>query len=164
MIPGYRISETPWPGYQTNVAINGKTVGGTEQLCGVLGNYYTKYGEVLCNIQVNEIILVQQSSSKDLRFCGFGALSDCNCAQSSFDSTQFTTRQATSFASVTSLTVKYTDSLQSITFNNQMADTVSSVCGSADGFSKCPRVIVFKDKTTGQLVTFPYKGMTYDAS
>ena len=79
-------------------------------------------------------------------------LSDCSCAQSSFESTQFTTAPVTSFASVTSLTLKYNDSLQSITFNTQVPDTVSSVCGSADGFSKCgPRVILFKDKTNSFL-------------
>ena len=42
-----------------------------------------------------------------------------------------------------------------------MPDTVSSVCGLADGFSNCglgPRVIFFKDKITGELITFPYKG------
>ena len=99
---------------------------------------------------------MQQNAARDLRFCGFGALSDCNCAQSSFDPNHFTTAPATSFASVTS-----------ITFNTQIPDTVSSVCGSTDGFSKCglgPRVILFKEKMTGQLVTFPYKGFEFDSA
>jgi hypothetical protein len=40
-----------------------------------------------------------------------------------------------------------------------MYDTVSSVCGNADGFSKCGlRTLVFTDKITGFEITFPYKG------
>jgi hypothetical protein len=40
-----------------------------------------------------------------------------------------------------------------------MPDTVSSVCGNADGFTKCgPRTLVFKDKMTGFQITFPYNG------
>jgi hypothetical protein len=40
-----------------------------------------------------------------------------------------------------------------------MYDTVSSVCGNADGFTKCGlRTLVFKDKMTGLQITFPYKG------
>ncbi len=45
-----------------------------------------------------------------------------------------------------------------------MPETVSSVCGLADGFSKCPRVIIFTDKMTGQLVAFPYKGFQWNAA
>jgi hypothetical protein len=48
----------------------------------------------------------------------------------------------------------------------QMPDTVSAVCGLADGFSKCglgPRVITFTDKITGQPVAFPYNGFTWNA-
>jgi hypothetical protein len=40
-----------------------------------------------------------------------------------------------------------------------MYDTVSSVCGNADGFTKCGlRTLVFTDKMTGFQITFPYKG------
>ena len=40
-----------------------------------------------------------------------------------------------------------------------MYDTVSSVCGNADGFTKCGlRILVFTDKMTGFQITFPYKG------
>ena len=44
-----------------------------------------------------------------------------------------------------------------------MPDTVSSVCGAADGISKCgPRVLTFKDKMTKILIIFPYKGFQFD--
>jgi hypothetical protein len=40
-----------------------------------------------------------------------------------------------------------------------MYDTVSSVCGNADGFTKCGlRTLVFTDKMTGFQISFPYKG------
>ncbi len=40
-----------------------------------------------------------------------------------------------------------------------MRDTVSSVCGNADGFTKCGlRTLEFTDKMTGFKITFPYKG------
>jgi hypothetical protein len=41
-----------------------------------------------------------------------------------------------------------------------MADTVSRVCGNADGFSKCGlrSTLFITDKMTGRQITFPYKG------
>jgi hypothetical protein len=48
-----------------------------------------------------------------------------------------------------------------------MYDTVSSVCGNADGFTKCgSRTLVFTEKMTGFKITFPYKGfeLNYDQS
>jgi hypothetical protein len=67
-----------------------------------LADYYsTKNYEAACNIQVNEIILVQQTAANSLSFCGFGALAECNCSQSSFDPARFTTPPATPFASAT---------------------------------------------------------------
>ena len=41
-----------------------------------------------------------------------------------------------------------------------MTDTVSRVCGNADGFTKCGlrSALVFTDKMTGFQITFPYKG------
>jgi hypothetical protein len=94
-------------------------------------------------------------------FCGFGVLADCDCATSSLNPALFTTMPTSLFVSATSISVKSTDGIQSIAFNTQIPDTVSSVCGSADGFSKCglgPRYVSFKDKMTGLMVTFPYKG------
>ena len=82
------------------------------QLCGVLTNYYETYYEVTCNIQVNEIIIVQQNAANSLRFCGFGVLAECDCSQSSFDSASFTTPPETPFASANSISVKSTDSTQ----------------------------------------------------
>jgi hypothetical protein len=77
-----------------------------------MANYYatTNY-EAACNIQANEIILVQQNAAYNLRFCGFGALSDCNCSQSSFDTLLFTTPPATPFASATSISVAQSESV-----------------------------------------------------
>jgi hypothetical protein len=78
-------------------------------------------------------------------FCGFGALAECNCAASSFDPARFTTPQ-TPLASITSLALKSTDSVQIILISKAF-DTVSTVCGSADGVSKCgPGSLYFKDK------------------
>ena len=81
------------------------------QLCGVLADYYaTQSYEIACNIQVNEIILEQQNTKGELRFCGFGVLAECECSQSSFDPSNFTQPPATPFASATSISVKSTDS------------------------------------------------------
>jgi hypothetical protein len=48
----------------------------------------------------------------------------------------------------------------------QGPDTISSTCGSADGFSKCgPRSLKFKDKLTGQeILSWPYTGFSFDAT
>jgi hypothetical protein len=49
----------------------------------------------------------------------------------------------------------------------QMPDTVSSVCGVADGNKKCSlytRIISFTDKATGLLIIFPYYGFTFNAA
>ena len=62
-------------------------------------------------IQANEIILVQNSIGKTLRFGGFGALADCDCSVTSFNPALFTTTPATAFASATSISAKSTDSV-----------------------------------------------------
>ncbi len=97
---------------------------------------------------------------------GVSILSDCDCSTSSFNPAIFTLRGA-AFASATTINVKSTDAPVSITFNIQKPDTESSVCGNADGFTKCglgPRVIIYTDKMTGQTVTFPYKGFELNAA
>lgn len=101
-----------------------------------------------------------------LAMAGMGILSSCDCSKSSF-SPKLILLPAKPFASATTLTTSYTDLPISITFNTRMPDTVSCVCGPADGFTKCglgPRVISFKDKETGELVTFPYRGFDWDAA
>jgi hypothetical protein len=113
LLPGYKNAASSWPAWQTNVAVYVNSEGGTKKLCGVLADYYTTYSETACNIQGNEIILVQQNAANKLVFCGFGALADCDCSQSSFDPARFTTPQ-TPLASVTSLQIKSTDSVQTI--------------------------------------------------
>jgi hypothetical protein len=68
------------------------------------------------------------------------------------------------FASATSISVKSTDSVQQISFNTQIPDTISSSCGSGDGISKCgPRAISFKDKSTGlKICKWPYLGFEWN--
>jgi hypothetical protein len=106
LIPIYYKDQDDWENYQNNVAIYGKTVAGAQQLLGVLGNYYKKkYGEILCSIQANEIIVVQQNSKFNLIFSGFGVLSDCDCSKSQFDPSLFTITPTTLLVSITSLTV-----------------------------------------------------------
>jgi hypothetical protein len=82
---GYQKSNSYWPEYQTNVAIYSNTIGGPQQLCGVLSNYYPLYVETSCQRQANSITLKQQTSTHDLRLCGVGALADCDCSLSSFN-------------------------------------------------------------------------------
>ncbi len=101
-----------------------------------------------------------------LAMAGLSILSDCDCSLSSLNPSLFTLSGA-AFASATTLNVKSTDAPVSITLNMQMPDAVSSVCGNADGFTKCglgPRVIIYTDKMTGQQVTFPYKGFELNAA
>jgi hypothetical protein len=44
-----------------------------------------------------------------------------------------------------------------------LPDTMSSVCGLADGFSFCPHGIKFTNKETGMPVTFPFNGHSWNA-
>jgi hypothetical protein len=44
-----------------------------------------------------------------------------------------------------------------------MPDTVSSICGLADGFSHCPHTVSFTDSDNNP-VTFPYNGFTWNAA
>jgi hypothetical protein len=112
LIPGYTFAPTTqtWPAWQSNVAIYTKTVEGTQQLCGILSDYFAKYSEALCNFQANEIVVVQQNAANNLVFCGFVALAECNCAQASLDPARFTMTQ-TPLASATSLSITSTDSV-----------------------------------------------------
>ncbi len=124
-----------------------------------LAGYYTNYNEAQCNFQANEIILVQQNAAQDLRFCGFGALAECNCAASSFDPTRFTTQQ-TPLASTTSIEFKNTDSVQNILIT-KVIGTVSTNSNCADCGS---RLLSFKDKLTNYVIlSWPYRGYTFDA-
>jgi hypothetical protein len=47
-----------------------------------------------------------------------------------------------------------------------LIDTVSSVCGNADGFTSCgSRTVVLTDLTNSQVITtFPYKKITWSAT
>jgi hypothetical protein len=110
----------------------------------------------------NKIIVTRPGNDMTLAMAGISILSDCDCSTSSFNPTQFTTTPATPFVSVTSISVQKTSLVQTITFNKQFPDTISSVCGSADGFTKCGvRSVSFYD--SGVLIsTFPYKGFIWD--
>ncbi len=147
---------------QKNVEISGKKIDGTQNPCEVLDDF-TKYSEAICNLEANEIIAAQSTPNNDLGFCGFGALSDCDCSKSSFQSYLFTptTSAASSdhnLALETSISLQSTDATQTF----YIPDTISSVCGNADGFSKCIRSNTsLIDKLTGLTVTtYPYKGWT----
>jgi hypothetical protein len=63
VLPLFQFSASSFQTYQTNVAIYGKTLGGTQQLCGVLADYFKQYSEAACNIEANEIIAVQLNSA-----------------------------------------------------------------------------------------------------
>jgi hypothetical protein len=68
------------------------------------------------------------------------------------------------FASVTTLSLLPNDSIQTIKFNPLIPDTVSSTCGTADGFTKCGlRQIFFTDKSYGFVISsWPYKAFDWD--
>ncbi len=76
VLPGYTNRASTWPNWQTNVAIYASTAGGTQQLCGILSEYYSTYSETVCNIRANEIIAVQQNKANNLVFCVFGVFTD----------------------------------------------------------------------------------------
>jgi len=163
LLPGYIKEFSGWPDYSKNVAIYGRTVGGTKILCGNLADYSKTYKEVVCNLQANEII-IEKTVIEDIRFCGFGALASCDCSQSSFDPQFFTVPPTTTFASATSVTVKSSDTVQKFKFNLQQPDTVSTVCGNGDGIKSCgERELSFTDKLTSLPInTWPYKGYSFD--
>ncbi len=89
-----------------------------------------------------------------LVMAGVSILSDCDCLSTSLDPAKITSK------TTYTLILKSTDPLKSITV---FPDTVSSVCGLADGITKCGlvRVISFTD-ATGQ-VTLPKNGFTWNA-
>ena len=68
------------------------------------------------------------------------------------------------FASVTTLYLLSTDSIKTIKFNPLIQDTVSSTCGTADGFTKCGlRQIFFTDKSSGLVISsWPYDAFYWD--
>ena len=80
VLPGYYYSSA-WSTTQTNVAISAITLGSAKQLCGNMADYYSRYSEVTCNFIANQIIIEQQNAGRDVRLCGVGVLSDCNCAK-----------------------------------------------------------------------------------
>jgi hypothetical protein len=53
LFPGYESAASNFCAYQTNVGIYSNTVRGTQKLCGVLANYYTRYCEMICNVQTS---------------------------------------------------------------------------------------------------------------
>ena len=109
MLPGYLTVSSDWPVTQTNIAISVNTVGNTKQLCGNMADYYSRYTDVSCNIIANQIIIEQQTAGRDVRLCGVGILSDCDCAQSSFDTVLNPSSVITPFASVTTFSLLHTD-------------------------------------------------------
>ena len=89
-----------------------------------------------------------------LGMAGIGIMSDCNCSTSSFNPALFKTVNSYTYrgkASDAPFTMKV------------LLDTVSSVCGLADGFTFCPHSIEFRNKETGTIVTFPSNGHSWNA-
>ena len=74
-----------------------------------MADYYNKYIDISCNIVANQIIIEQQTAGRDVRLCGVGILSDCDCAQSSFDPVLNPSSVTTPFAAVTTLSLLPTD-------------------------------------------------------
>ena len=135
-----------------------------QQLCGNLADYNT-YTEVSCNKVGNQIIAKKSTLGLTdvLAMAGLSILSSCDCTKSSFNRALILLTAA-NFAPTTTIDTTWMAASISITFNKQMPDTVSSVCGSADGITKCGlRTIIFTDKMTGKLVNWPFNGFTWDA-
>jgi hypothetical protein len=126
---------------------------GLQELCGTLADY-NNYKEVPCNKVGNQIIIKRPGSSKTLSMAGPGIFSNCDCSQSSFDPLLFS--PVTSYA----LSGLSTDPLKTV---KVMPDTVSRVCGLADGFTKCPHSVSFTDSAHNP-VTFPFNGFTWNAA
>jgi hypothetical protein len=113
----------------------------------------------------NKVIVKRPGSNMILSMAGLGILSSCDCSKSLLDP-KLISLVVNPFASTTLVNTTSTGAPVKITFSLKMPDTVSSVCGSADGFSKCApaRVLTFKDKMTKKLITFPYKGIQLDSA
>ncbi len=79
---------------------------------------------------------------------GLSILSSCDCSKTSFDPTLiFHAGASVPFASKTTINTLKTGPTVTITFNKNLPDTVSCVCGNADGYSKClDRVLIFRNK------------------
>jgi hypothetical protein len=93
-----------------------------------------------------------------LSMAGASILSNCDCSVSSLNPALIS-RATNPLVSPTTISTTSNGAPISIKLNKQMPDTVSSVCGNADGFKKCGlRTVVFTDKMTGFQITFPYKG------
>ena len=96
----------------------------------------------------------------DINFCGFGILANCNCRFSELlnplKTKQFETTQTATFVSADSLTTIATGAPVSLTINTRIPDTISSVCGNADGFTACSREIYFTDIQNVNVTYFPY--------
>ena len=112
-----------------------------------MANYYSNYREVSCNVIGNQIIFEQQTAGYEVRFCGVGVFSDCNCALSSFDPTSFTTAPTGTLVSADSMTKYVGDTTTlTVTVSSTIPDTVSTLCGNGDGITKCgSRTIKFYD-------------------
>ena len=132
-----------------------------ELACVTISDYNT-YTESDCSNKFGNSVIVRRSSA-NLGFCGFGIFSNCNCAYSElYDpalTKQFTTPPTDTFVSRDLLSTIAGGIDVSVTINLNIPDTVSNVCGNADGFTECGRrEISYKDITDNIVVTTsPYK-------
>ena len=108
--------------------------------CDRIGDFDT-YKESYCNGYANKVIV--RRNNPDINLCGFGILANCNCKFSELlnplKTNQFETTQTATFVSADSLTTIATGAAVSLTINTRIPDTISSVCGNADGFTTCSR-------------------------
>jgi hypothetical protein len=129
-----------------------------------MADYYSSYREVPCNVVGNQIIFEQQTAGYEVRFGGLGVFSDCYCALSSFDPTSFTTAPTETLVSANSIKKFFGDTATlAVTVSSTVPDTVSTICGNGDGFTKCSRTIKFYDSSNAEIVVWPYLGIIWDS-
>ncbi len=79
--------------------------------------------------------MIVRRNAAGLNLNGFGILSDCDCKKTSLDANLFTNPFNDNFLIKDSLSTTAGGSAVSITVDLTIPDTVSSVCGNADGLT-----------------------------
>ena len=113
-------------------------------LCGRILDF-SKYAEIGCGNRVSKVVMLQKNSS-DLQFCGFGILTDCNCASSSFDN--FVSTPVTSDVGYPPVSTRV---------ETQKQDVVSVYCGA--GTCGVNQAISY-NLAYGSPVPWPYNGLS----
>jgi hypothetical protein len=79
--------------------------------------------------------VIVRRNDAGLNLNGFGILSDCDCQKTSLDANLFTNPFTDKFLSGKTLSTTAGGIAISITVDLTIPDTVSSVCGNADGLT-----------------------------